>query len=282
MVGESLSRPMKNLLIYLNPAKKFVGELETNLKIQIDNSFDLGWKKDDILLVTNFPYEYQGVKSLVVGDENYRERGHGTDGKIFSIVTLFNLGVIEDDLYWYHDLDAYQSESDIDPHLDGKDYGMVVDKTYIPPVDQFAGLRRWCGGSIFFQKAAKDIFDAIKERMLTRYVNEELGLIWAELTRRDHPELLSDRLKDLNMTYNFCLFPRRDRHTGLEYDRFQNRYDITDKPIKIIHFRYDVPYYYQPGDTIDNLKVCFYGQLSAGVPLISTRLIKIFNNYGIK
>lgn len=54
---------MKNLLIYIHPDRKFVGESfssETDVlpKIQIENSLKLGWKKEDILLVTNFPYEY--------------------------------------------------------------------------------------------------------------------------------------------------------------------------------------------------------------------------------
>ena len=62
---------MKNLLIYINPSKDFEGEEKTTVKIQIDNSLDLGWKKEDIMLVTNFPYEYNDVRSLVIGDDAY-------------------------------------------------------------------------------------------------------------------------------------------------------------------------------------------------------------------
>ena len=66
---------MKNLLIYINPAKDFVDSKDrTNIKelakIQIDNSLDLGWAVEDIVFVTNFPYEYGGVKALVIDDDS--------------------------------------------------------------------------------------------------------------------------------------------------------------------------------------------------------------------
>ena len=42
---------MKNLLIYTGPNKKFDAETVKFAKIQIDNSLDLGWKRENILLV---------------------------------------------------------------------------------------------------------------------------------------------------------------------------------------------------------------------------------------
>jgi hypothetical protein len=54
---------MKNLLIHINPVSKiFSPEHEDLTRIQIDNSLELRWKKEEILLVTNFPYEYRGIK----------------------------------------------------------------------------------------------------------------------------------------------------------------------------------------------------------------------------
>lgn len=52
---------MKNLLIYTNADKEFSEENKTLVKIHIDNSLELGWDRKDILLYTNFPYEYNGV-----------------------------------------------------------------------------------------------------------------------------------------------------------------------------------------------------------------------------
>ena len=59
---------MKNLLVYVSPNKQFDDEHKILAKIQIDNSLDLGWKKEDIILATNFDYEYRGIKSVIVDD----------------------------------------------------------------------------------------------------------------------------------------------------------------------------------------------------------------------
>ena len=59
---------MKNLLIFLDPAKKFIGEYSNLMKIQVDNSLSLGWSVNNIISATNFEYEYRGVRSIVVDD----------------------------------------------------------------------------------------------------------------------------------------------------------------------------------------------------------------------
>lgn len=47
---------MKNLLIYVNPRKDWDDETRKLIKLQVDNSLDLGWSSRDIILATNFPY----------------------------------------------------------------------------------------------------------------------------------------------------------------------------------------------------------------------------------
>lgn len=42
---------MKNLLIYINLCKDFDEETKILAKIQIDNSLDLEWEKEDIILM---------------------------------------------------------------------------------------------------------------------------------------------------------------------------------------------------------------------------------------
>ena len=58
---------MKNLMTYINPLREFTEEYAGLVKVQIDNSIRT-WDKKDILLVTNFPYSYGGVDSIVVPD----------------------------------------------------------------------------------------------------------------------------------------------------------------------------------------------------------------------
>ena len=91
---------MKQILTYINSNSEdsFDEENKMAVKIQIDNSLSLGWKPKDIMLVTNFDYEYKGVKSIIVGDENYCEC-HCPATKVYCIVTLFKLGLIKNGLY---------------------------------------------------------------------------------------------------------------------------------------------------------------------------------------
>ena len=97
---------MKQLLTYVNPKKKFNNEHQMLVKIQIDNSISLGWNTDDILLLTNFDYEYNNVKSILVPDDLYCKH-HWTTTKLHVIVEALERGLI-DELTWYHDFDCYQ------------------------------------------------------------------------------------------------------------------------------------------------------------------------------
>jgi hypothetical protein len=56
---------MKNLLIYISPTGSFDNpraDLASNdvpvlVKVQIENSLELGWKPEDIILVTKLEYQ---------------------------------------------------------------------------------------------------------------------------------------------------------------------------------------------------------------------------------
>jgi hypothetical protein len=134
---------MKNLLIYINPERKFNTENSNYIKIQIDNSLDY-WKKEDILLVTNFPYEYKGVKAVVVPDDLYCQSSPCII-KINVIVYLLENKLL-DELAWFHDTEAWQV-APLDLRLD-KELGLT----------DYGWDRKWNGGSIFFQPSTLDIF----------------------------------------------------------------------------------------------------------------------------
>ena len=109
---------MKNILIYINPEEKFDKECEILVKIQIDNSLELGWKKEDIVLTTNFNYEYNGIKSLII-DGKYFYKPYPISNKITGVVGLFEMDIIkEGELYWSHDFDAFQLEPIIESEIE--------------------------------------------------------------------------------------------------------------------------------------------------------------------
>lgn len=261
---------MKNLLIYINPEKKFFNkdwkdEPDILAKIQIDNSLSLGWKIEDILLITNFAYEYNGVKAIVIGDENYCEFSSGTPSKINAIVSLFNHGFFGDDTYWFHDFDAFQLEN---LELNLADDKIALTDYGITDINQGRD-RRWSTGSIFFRKGSKDIFEWIQGSVYKYRANEEVSLL--VMTRHNDHNLLS-RIDKLNITYNFATRRRN----------IVEQYKITDLPIKVIHFHpFDKRPLFYLYEGNDNLAVCLYGKNPMKKVLVSDRLIEIFNKHGI-
>lgn len=271
---------MKNLLIYINPREDFGEEEKITIKIQIDNSLDLGWKREDIMLVTNFPYEYSGIKAIEVGGENFASF-FPQASKINTIVDLFEKGLIEkDQLYWFHDLDVFQNEviTQSELELENVDMGLC-DKGRMP---------RWATGSVFFKNSAKDIFGFIKEISDKYKINEEPAfnaltsnnLLWTTGTRPEETmgnrivpanipgtENISQRVKKINITYNFAGW------------NIRSCYKMAVKPFKVVHFHpFDpVPY---PGGA-KALDFFMYGKNKINKILMSERLIKIFNQHGI-
>lgn len=183
---------MKNLLIYINPVdRKFSKEHDDLTKIQIDNSVSLGWKPPDILLVTNFNYEYKGIKSTIVGDYEVFDQNRST--KIPAINQLFRDGVIKDgELYWFHDHDAFQLEP-IEIELE-KDAGFT---------DHGAWSKTWNAGSFFFKKSAKDIFLWIWQYMNLRGTNEQNALtyMWG-----NNINGINRRYQLMNTAYNIGIY----------------------------------------------------------------------------
>jgi len=252
---------MKSILTFIHPEKQFNKESKTLVKVQIDNKLELGWKKEDIMLITNFNYEYRGIEALVVEDEIFCEYSP-ISTKINAIVNLFERGLIEDELYWAHDFDAFQlvemPESEIE--LGDADMGVCP----------FARKPKFAGGSVFFKKGAKDMFERIKKVMYEHKAVDENALTYIT----DEDAEFKKRIKIMNISYNF-----------LPYN-ISSCYEVAVKPIRVAHFH---PYgkTQQPfGGTRQlrgmNALEIFKGKNKLNKPLIPERLIKLFDKYEIK
>lgn len=255
---------MKHLLVYISPEKKFFhrdwgNEPELLVKIQIENSLSY-CQREDLMLVTNFPYEYMGVESIVVGDENFSEKKI-TVSKINAILELFKRGIIGNDLYWFHDLDNFQlfsiSEKEIKGEFAVTEYG----KTTIRPSYDF----RLSTGTIFFRKSSQDIFQVIKDRCYEEEINEETALGRIIKERPD----IKKRVDIVDVTFNLAT-RRRD---------LMKTYESALKPVRAIHFH--------PFDRREvhngkpNVEVVIRGENELGHPLITEGLLNIFNKHGI-
>jgi hypothetical protein len=262
---------MKNLYIYINPAKRFTNpdwhdEADVLIKIQIDNSLALGWKREDIILVTNFHYHYNGVTSIEVGDENYVKFSSGTPSKINVLCTMFKQGLIEDEKYFFHDLDAFQLEPITWDELE-IERGQIGITTYGYIKWSRSMNHRWSTGVIFFDNQTEDIFNWIKASVYKYQANEEVSLL--VMTRHNDHDLKS-RIKVLNITYNMATRRRA----------IDKCYELATKPLKVLHFH---PFDTRPTSYGgNNLEVLMYGKNSDNRVFLPDRLINIFKEHNIK
>ena len=252
---------MKNLMVYISPTGSFdnprpdlCNDAGLSVKVQLENSTQLGWAKEDILLVTNFTYEYGGIKAIVLEDVDFFERKPQAS-KINAIVKLFEKGLIKDgQLYWFHDLDAFQlipiTESELE--LEKVDMGLA----------DYGRSSRWNTASIFFKASSQDIFSKIKEIMYRDNIDEERAL--GALTQNED---ISQRVKKINNTYNFVA------------PNLRKGYKRAVKPLRVAHFH--------PLGTVSSTEPqkafdFFKGENKLKTPLITERLMKIFNYHRIK
>ena len=177
---------MKNLMICLNSKKKFPGETESLVKTQIDNSLELGWKKENIILLTNFPYEYRGIKAMVVADNlfcNVNDKANTSN----AIFRLLEQGVVkEGELWWYHDLDVLQRRP--------------IDGSEIDLEGTVAGFTD--SGSIFFRKGPhpyQKVFEWMRNRTCKLNTDEKAALISLAATNYRNINTMYKKLKLVKM-----------------------------------------------------------------------------------
>ena len=198
---------MKNLMTFAHPAKCFGERYEVFVRMQIDNTLTMGWSLDDILLVTNFPYDYRGVVALVLGDDTYcRHRKRAS--KINMICELLKQNLLTETT-WFHDFDAFQAELLSDVLGD-----------YDAAFTDYATHAMWNTGSFFFKPSALDLFERIQTVMNQQRTNEEVAL-----TRITDAGEFAGRYLKLNGTYNHGRMRDTDKI-----------YAAADKPIKVFHF----------------------------------------------
>lgn len=249
---------MKNILIYTGPNKKFSDEDLILAKIQIDNSLDLGWKREDILLFTDFPFEYNGVKAVVLPDGLYYDFDLKAN-KVPVIGYLLNQEVIDpEELVWCHDFDAYENfrinESELG--LTNFDLGLTH-YTYKP---------EWQGASFFFKESAKDILELLDKTTRSRPYSSRNNEKTLTHLISNHA-IDEKRYKRLDVTYNIM-----KKYLNIIYPQ-------ASKPLKVLHFR---PSDKDPSLPETTLNIFMYGKNGLKIPLMSDRLIRIFHQHGIK
>ena len=245
---------MKNLIIYINP-DGFNKENEKLTKLQIDNSLELGWRVEDIILVTDFFYEYNGVKAYVIDTGCGYCSFINTASKVKTLSYLFDIDFIGYGIYWCHDLDAFQVE-----HITEKELGL---ENFDLGLCDYGRSTAWQMGSFFFKQAAEDIFKENVSRIKPgknkhgKIIQDEN--IMLDMTTENFKDINS-RIKRLNITYDFGM-----RRVKLCYNK-------AIKPLKVLHF-------HPNSKLLNTLAIAMYGKNEINKPLMNKRLINLFNSY---
>lgn len=218
---------MKNLMVYISPNKKFNHEHELMMEVQIENSFDLGWKLEDIILLTNFSYEYKDVKAIV-GPDSLINKSYDTNkrgiinSKINAFIYLLENKIINE-FTWFHDVDSFQLAPLDLPEIKG-DLGVTCYGIY--PKNRLTNLGkdyqyRINFGNVFFKSNSLDIFKMLLAKMDRDGLYEEDAMT---VMYGENYKVLADRIQIMNQTYNI----------GMRCVRSNS--EIADKPLKIAHF----------------------------------------------
>ena len=262
---------MKNILIYISPTGSFNNprpDLASNdagplAKVQIENSLALGWEKQDITLYTNFPFQYGNFKAKVLKDVEFFDRKPQVS-KINAIIKLFGIGKIKrNEIYWFHDLDAFQLEPITEDEIDIKDNEIAL--TDFGGGKYFRGEDRWSGGVIFFKSGSKDIFDQVRALAYKKRIDEEeaIGLLVI-----NDPKIRK-RVKKINNSYNFIGY------------KLESVYKKSIKPLKVAHFHPLAGKKRLKGVGAQSALRFFRGENQLNTPLITDRLVKIFKYHRI-
>lgn len=176
--------------------------LEVEIKAQIDNSIAVGWDIEDIMLVTNFNYEYRGIKSTNIPLNDFCMTG----SKTFAILELFKQKLVDGPV-WIHDLDVWQNEWFDLPQF--TDIGIC---TYSTP--------KFNGGSVFYRPSAIDMIQEVVDTIMSKEEKIEEPTI----NRIYKQDKYKGRVVVCDQTYN------------LGCSGFVVRYQRAIKPIRCCHF----------------------------------------------
>lgn len=192
-------------------------ELFNYFKCQIDNSINLGWKPEDICIVTNLDFEYRDVtiirtKLLCTYNKYFN--------KVFGIYEIIKDNLIDDD-FWFHDFDDWQlSKFDEFPYFPG-DIGAcryLFNKEHAP---------QWNTGSLFIKKSSLPIWHYIYNTMESNKNESDINTYGDEdIFNLSVFKYFQSSVSEIDYTYNVGC-------TGFE-DRLER---VFLKPVRVGAFK---------------------------------------------
>jgi len=188
-------------------------ELFSYFKAQIDNGLRLGWKPEDICIVTNLDFNYKEAtiiksKRLCTYDK-YINKDYG-------ICEILEENLI-DGPFWFHDFDDWQLLPFSYPDFEG-DIGIC----------RYINESQWNTGSVFVKPSSVDIWrlicDFADANQTHPHIAQKGDEVLINTVYHMYPEI-QPRFTMLNNQYN------------VGCTQFERRYDLALKPIYIGAFK---------------------------------------------
>ena len=199
---------MKNVMIYNvvnDKVRHDTDKLFKTFQNQIDNALHYGWNPEDIILGTNFEFEYKGIKSHILTDIC---KFNIFNNKWYGMYELVKSGVLNDD-FWFHDQDNWQIDT-----LEFPDFaGEIAACTYIKTPE-------WNTGSVFVKKTAMHILEYIVESMKMNELDYFGDEHWIAYLRSNTP--VASFMSTINTQY--CV----------GYTYIDDRLNSAVRPVKVI------------------------------------------------
>ncbi len=236
---------MKNVYIYnvVENNKRYDNELLLNyFRAQVDNSLRFGWKREDIIIGTNFSFQHNGVSNIQL--ENVCEK-HIFNNKWYGILELMEKDYLNDN-FWFHDQDSWQINKIEFPEFQGQIGGC----TYVY-------TQEWNTCSMFLKESSKNVVKYIVDFM---ELNKEADFYSDEnfvAILRQNSDIVNE-LTTINNKYN----------VGLTH--MEKRYQAAEKPVCALGFQ---PHVQSSWD------VFIEGKNDLDLKLIDNEMIKLFKTY---
>jgi len=247
---------VKNVIIYIKVEEasyKTHDKIVNYLQAQIDNSLEFGWNPSDLIIITNFEFEYKNVKNIFPTNL--------CDYNIWANKFYISKELLEkyfkDDI-WLHDYDVWQIDNFQFPKFNGMFAGCLYDDSH----------PNWNGGSFFFTKNSLPLLTYIQEyyelnRHIISKMDDGRGPKWFS------DELVVSELRRIPEITN--LFYTLSPQYNLGMTLFNTRYKCATKPIKMIHVK-----------LFDNKEYSKFIENSKELNLIPIGLQKIIETYSKK
>ena len=217
-MSDNLDQTFFNYMVYWDYSEKGpTSEALSLLKLQVENSLQLGWEPKNIKVVTNFSFRYLNIEAMKI-DLTIPNCRKNTWAKIFVTEHLIKKGIIKkNSIWWFHDLDCVQLiPFNVPPEKKQKGkYIAFATSSWQNKISTASFF--FCSESLFmWQKLIK----RGKELNLEKCHNEEV--VGRPLFRRDPS--LSKHIIQVSCAYQYTA-KRIDQH-----------WSEIEKPLKVIHF----------------------------------------------